>query len=149
MKVIQEIQSNNAAEFYAQQDDVFGRIAGRYPLLCDLFSFGIHRLWKQRVAAIIAKEGWSQLLDCATGTGGKTGRALIRALSKIESVCAFVHREESVSVVKSLGAANVIVGDMRDHILAFICPFQDQQELHQSRVGRCPLPQGWCLDNRE
>lgn len=62
-------QPENAAEFYTQQDDVFGRIAHRYDLLCDLFSLGIHRLWKQRVAQVIAKEAWFQLLDCATGTG--------------------------------------------------------------------------------
>jgi demethylmenaquinone methyltransferase / 2-methoxy-6-polyprenyl-1,4-benzoquinol methylase len=62
-------QLENAAEFYTQQDDIFGRIAHRYDFLCDLFSFGIHRLWKRRVARIIAKESWSQLLDCATGTG--------------------------------------------------------------------------------
>jgi demethylmenaquinone methyltransferase / 2-methoxy-6-polyprenyl-1,4-benzoquinol methylase len=59
----------NAAEFDTQRDDVFGRIASRYDLLCDLFSLGIHRLWKRRVAQEIAKEPWSQLLDCATGTG--------------------------------------------------------------------------------
>lgn len=59
----------NAAEFYTQQDDIFGRIASRYDLLCDLFSLGIHRLWKRRVAQIILQEPWSQLLDCATGTG--------------------------------------------------------------------------------
>ena len=59
----------NAAEFYTQHDDVFGRIAHRYDLLCDLFSLGIHRLWKRRVAQVIAREPWSQLLDCATGTG--------------------------------------------------------------------------------
>lgn len=59
----------NAAEFYIQQDDVFGRIASRYDLLCDLFSLGIHRLWKRKVARIIAQEPWSQLIDCATGTG--------------------------------------------------------------------------------
>lgn len=62
-------RSENAAEFDNRQDDVFGRIAGRYDVLCDLFSLGIHRLWKQRVARIIAQEPWSQLLDCATGTG--------------------------------------------------------------------------------
>ena len=62
-------QVENAAEFYTQQDDVFGRIAHRYDLLCDLFSLGIHRLWKRRVARVIAKEPWFQLLDCATGTG--------------------------------------------------------------------------------
>jgi ubiquinone/menaquinone biosynthesis C-methylase UbiE len=58
----------NAAEFYTQHDDVFGRTAGRYDLLCDLFSFGIHRLWKRNVAQVLAKESWSQLLDSATGT---------------------------------------------------------------------------------
>jgi demethylmenaquinone methyltransferase / 2-methoxy-6-polyprenyl-1,4-benzoquinol methylase len=69
MAIKQHIQSKNAAEFYTQQDDVFGRIAGRYDLLSDLFSLGIHRLWKRRVARVIAREPWLQLLDCATGTG--------------------------------------------------------------------------------
>jgi demethylmenaquinone methyltransferase/2-methoxy-6-polyprenyl-1,4-benzoquinol methylase len=78
MKIAQHIQSKNEAEFYTQQDDVFGRIASRYALLCDLFSFGIHRLWKQRVAAVIAKEPWSQLLDCAAGTGDIILRVLRR-----------------------------------------------------------------------
>ena len=49
-----------------------------------------------------------------TGASGKTGRALVRALSKVESICAFVHREEHVAVLKSLGAEKVVVGDLRD-----------------------------------
>lgn len=49
-----------------------------------------------------------------TGAGGKTGRTLVKTLSKVKSVCAFVHREEHVSVLKSLGADKVIVGDMHD-----------------------------------
>src|SRR5688572_15382679 len=49
-----------------------------------------------------------------TGAGGKTGRALIRTLANFESVSAFVHREEHVSMVKTLGAETVVVGDMRD-----------------------------------
>lgn len=49
-----------------------------------------------------------------TGAGGKTGKMLIKALSNIESVCAFVYRNEHVSAVKSSGAEKVIVGDMRD-----------------------------------
>jgi demethylmenaquinone methyltransferase / 2-methoxy-6-polyprenyl-1,4-benzoquinol methylase len=59
----------NAAAFSPGQDDVFGRIAARYDLLSDLFSFGIHRLWKREVALVIAKEKWNTLLDGATGTG--------------------------------------------------------------------------------
>lgn len=59
----------NAAAFAWQGDDVFGRIAHRYDRLCDLFSLGIHRLWKRRVARVIAREPWTTLLDGATGTG--------------------------------------------------------------------------------
>ena len=60
---------DNAAEFHPGNDDVFGRIASRYDFLCDLFSLGIPRLWKRRVAVVIAKQPWSTLLDGATGTG--------------------------------------------------------------------------------
>ncbi len=49
-----------------------------------------------------------------TGAGGKTGRAILKALSKVESVCAFVHDAEHASVAKALGAEKTIVGDMRD-----------------------------------
>lgn len=59
----------NAAQFAWKTDDVFGRIASRYDLLCDIFSFGIHRLWKRAVARRIAREPWGTLLDGATGTG--------------------------------------------------------------------------------
>ncbi len=69
MSLDHRIEVKNAAEFYTQADDVFGRIADRYDLLCDLFSLGIHRLWKRRVARIIAREPWARMLDCATGTG--------------------------------------------------------------------------------
>ena len=65
----QRPSSDNAAEFAWQRDDVFGRIASRYDLLCDVFSLGIHRLWKRRVAHHIASEPWTNLLDSATGTG--------------------------------------------------------------------------------
>jgi demethylmenaquinone methyltransferase / 2-methoxy-6-polyprenyl-1,4-benzoquinol methylase len=76
MKVDHRMPSENAAEFHNAQDDVFGRIAHRYDLLCDLFSLGIHRLWKRRVARRIADESWANLLDCAAGTGDITLRVL-------------------------------------------------------------------------
>jgi len=49
-----------------------------------------------------------------TGAGGKTGRSLIKALSKLESVCAFVRREEDAATVAELGAQKAVVGDMGD-----------------------------------
>ena len=68
--------SCNAAGFSAMSDDVFGRIAARYDLMCDLFSFCIHRRWKRRVAEIIAREPWNELLDVACGTGDIVLRVL-------------------------------------------------------------------------
>ena len=49
-----------------------------------------------------------------TGAGGKTGRTLVKAVSKVESICALVHREEHIPILKSLGAEKIILGDMRD-----------------------------------
>ncbi len=49
-----------------------------------------------------------------TGASGKTGRALVKTLSNVGSVCAFVHHEEHVPLLKSLGAEKVLVGDLRD-----------------------------------
>lgn len=49
-----------------------------------------------------------------TGAGGKTGRTLIQTVSKAESVCGLVHREEQAPVLKSVGAKKVVIGDMRD-----------------------------------
>ena len=76
MKIEPKLQPENAAEFLMAQDDVFGRIANRYDLLCDLFSLGVHRLWKRRVAKVITNERWSRMLDCATGTGDIVLRVL-------------------------------------------------------------------------
>lgn len=67
---------DNAADFAWQRDDVFGRIATRYDLLCDIFSLGLHRLWKRRVVQLIASEHWATLLDGATGTGDVITRLL-------------------------------------------------------------------------
>jgi len=69
MTVRESSAPDNAAEFEWQADDIFGRIATRYDRLCDAFSFGIHRLWKRKVARRIASESWDVLLDGATGTG--------------------------------------------------------------------------------
>ena len=80
--------SENAAEFTWRQDDVFGRIASRYDLLCDVFSFGIHRLWKRKVARRIASEDWSTLLDGATGTGDIILRVVAQELTAGRNIIA-------------------------------------------------------------
>jgi demethylmenaquinone methyltransferase / 2-methoxy-6-polyprenyl-1,4-benzoquinol methylase len=80
--------SDNAANFKHTGDDVFGRIASRYDLLCDVFSLGIHRIWKRKVAKIIAQEEWATLLDGATGTGDIILRVLSHQLPAHRSIIA-------------------------------------------------------------
>ena len=73
---MKNINDNNAADFQQESDNVFGRIAESYDRLCDLFSLGIHRLWKRKVAKTIAAEQWQNLLDTGTGTGDIVLRVL-------------------------------------------------------------------------
>ena len=63
-------------EFYAPGDqrarkvnDLFARIARRYDFLNDLQSFGLHRLWKRRVARLAAIAPGTRALDLCCGTG--------------------------------------------------------------------------------
>ena len=98
-------RSENAADFAWRHDDVFGRIASRYDLLCDVFSLGIHRLWKRRVARRIAGEPWSVLLDGATGTGDIILRVLAHQATEGRTVIAADISEQMLAMAQCrLGA---------------------------------------------
>jgi demethylmenaquinone methyltransferase/2-methoxy-6-polyprenyl-1,4-benzoquinol methylase len=53
----------------AKVNDLFAAIARRYDLLNDLQSFGLHRRWKCRVAALAAPVPGTRALDLCCGTG--------------------------------------------------------------------------------
>ena len=67
--------------------DVFHSVAGRYDLMNDLMSFGIHRLWKQFTVAQSGVRAGNRVLDVAGGSGdmaarfarrvGPTGRVIL------------------------------------------------------------------------
>jgi demethylmenaquinone methyltransferase/2-methoxy-6-polyprenyl-1,4-benzoquinol methylase len=52
--------------------DLFGAIAGRYDLLNDLQSFGLHRAWKRRLVRLTAAGPGRRALDVCCGTGDVT-----------------------------------------------------------------------------
>jgi demethylmenaquinone methyltransferase/2-methoxy-6-polyprenyl-1,4-benzoquinol methylase len=120
------VEGSNAAEFQWQRDDVFGRIAARYDVLCDIFSFGIHRLWKRGVARRIASEEWSVLLDGATGTG----HIILRVLN---------HHQ--------VAGRRIIASDVSAQMLAIarqnLGPHEDRVELRQLDAEAMPsIPDG-------
>jgi demethylmenaquinone methyltransferase/2-methoxy-6-polyprenyl-1,4-benzoquinol methylase len=57
--------------------NVFQRIAGRYDLMNDLMSMGIHRLWKRRFTSEIKSTNRPIHIDLAGGTGD-IAKALLR-----------------------------------------------------------------------
>jgi demethylmenaquinone methyltransferase / 2-methoxy-6-polyprenyl-1,4-benzoquinol methylase len=66
---------------------VFDSVAGRYDLMNDLMSGGLHRLWKQFALSLTGLKPGQQALDVAGGTGdiaiglarqvGRTGRVVL------------------------------------------------------------------------
>ena len=53
---------------------VFDRVAGRYDLMNDLMSAGVHRLWKDAVASRLNPQPGETIVDCAGGTGDMARR---------------------------------------------------------------------------
>jgi demethylmenaquinone methyltransferase/2-methoxy-6-polyprenyl-1,4-benzoquinol methylase len=53
----------------AKVNDLFASIAGRYDLINDLQSFGLHRHWKRRVITLAAVTPGARALDLCCGTG--------------------------------------------------------------------------------
>ena len=57
------------SERAARVNDLFGAIARRYDLINDLQSFGLHRLWKRRMALLARVRPGTRALDLCCGTG--------------------------------------------------------------------------------
>lgn len=66
--------------------DVFARVAGRYDLMNDLMSGGVHRLWKASLVARLAPRPGMHVLDVAGGTGDIARRIRARARARV-TVC--------------------------------------------------------------
>lgn len=71
---------------------VFSSVAGKYDVMNDLMSFGVHRLWKQFALSLTGLTAGQSALDVAGGTGdltrglarqvGKTGRVVLSDINR-------------------------------------------------------------------
>jgi demethylmenaquinone methyltransferase/2-methoxy-6-polyprenyl-1,4-benzoquinol methylase len=76
---------------------VFSSVAGKYDLMNDLMSFGVHRLWKRFTLSLTGLKPGQRALDVAGGTGdlavglarqvGKTGQVVLSDINP-EMLCA-------------------------------------------------------------
>ncbi len=67
--------------------EVFSSVAGKYDIMNDAMSLGIHRLWKDRMLNELNPRQGSTLLDVAGGTGDIAFRFLQKAVKGRVTVC--------------------------------------------------------------
>lgn len=60
---------------------VFASVAGKYDVMNDLMSFGVHRLWKQFTLSLTGLRSGQNALDVAGGTGD-LARGLLKQVGK-------------------------------------------------------------------
>lgn len=65
--------------------EVFDSVAGRYDLMNDLMSFGLHRLWKRFAVDLVNPRAGQRVLDLAGGTGD-LARLMVRRVAPGGSV---------------------------------------------------------------
>jgi demethylmenaquinone methyltransferase/2-methoxy-6-polyprenyl-1,4-benzoquinol methylase len=70
---------------------VFDSVAGRYDLMNDLMSFGIHRLWKKFAIELAAVRTGERVLDLAGGTGDLSTAMAARVGAKGQVICSDIN----------------------------------------------------------
>lgn len=71
--------------------EVFHSVAGKYDLMNDVMSFGIHRLWKRFTVGLAAARPGERVLDLAGGTGDLAARFARQVGSEGEVVLADIN----------------------------------------------------------
>lgn len=70
---------------------VFDSVAGRYDLMNDLMSFGIHRLWKRFAIDLAGVRAGERVLDLAGGTGDLSAAMAARVGAAGQVVCSDIN----------------------------------------------------------
>jgi demethylmenaquinone methyltransferase/2-methoxy-6-polyprenyl-1,4-benzoquinol methylase len=100
----------------AKVNALFARIARRYDFLNDLQSFGLHRLWKRRVARLAQIKPGDHALDLCCGTGDISfalarGGAETTGLDFSAQMLAVAAQRQSASLKLKLKNLKFVQGD--------------------------------------
>lgn len=145
--------TENAAQFEAERDDVFARIAHNYDRYCDYFSLYIQRLWKRTFAREVASYA-GDWLDLASGTGDipfrvlqyrpRSGKVLVSDICQpmLEVAKAKFKRQDVQYVLLDACALTDIPDESYDVIsMAFAMKIIDREKA-LTEIYRCLKPGG-------
>ncbi|GAN80701.1 class I SAM-dependent methyltransferase [Acidocella aminolytica] len=89
--------------------EVFNSVSGKYDVMNDLMSLGIHRLWKREFLTMLDPRRYHKLLDLAAGTGDITFGWLKRGGGQV--VMSDIN-ESMLNVGRDRATANGYLGDI-------------------------------------
>ncbi len=135
---------------------VFKRVAGRYDLMNDLMSMGIHRLWKWQFCREVTKAKGSLFVDLAGGTGD-IAKALIGQQRQIliidtsEEMMHVAHKRLGNNCEYITGAAeNIPLDDNSVDVLTISFGIRNATDIAKSlrEISRVLKPGGqfFCLE---
>ena len=104
----------NADERQGLVNEVFSRVAGRYDLMNDLMSGGLHRLWKEDLITALGppkSDHAFRLIDVAGGTGDVAMRFIGRGGPGCKAVICDISKE-----MLEVGRSRVNAAGLSDHI---------------------------------
>lgn len=112
------------AEKAIKVQSVFNSVAGKYDIMNDVMSMGIHRIWKEAMMDWLAPSPGQKLLDVAGGTGDISFKFLNRAGSGHATVLditenMLISGRKRAEADKMLNSIDWVVGD------AMALPFAD------------------------
>ena len=79
--------------------DIFSSVSNKYDLMNDAMSFGLHRLWKERMYAVSKLKNSDNVLDLATGTGDIALKFLSK--KKLINITCLDENQEMLDICKS------------------------------------------------
>ena len=90
--------------------DIFSSVSNKYDLMNDAMSFGLHRLWKERMYVVSKLRKSDNVLDLATGTGD----IALKLLSKKKSIriTCLDENQEMLNICKDRFMDNGFVKDI-------------------------------------
>lgn len=94
--------------------DVFAAVAGRYDIMNDVMSGGVHRLWKQAMVAWLKPQPHETIVDLAGGTGDIAFRMAQAGRQRLsQKQPANLHPDAGRILVADINAEMVAVGRKR------------------------------------
>lgn len=89
---------------------IFSSVSNKYDLMNDAMSFGLHRIWKEKMISVCKPKSFNKILDVATGSGD-IALKLLRKKKNLSVTC-LDENKEMLSICKNRLIDNGFIKDI-------------------------------------